>query len=109
MRGFERNGDMTTIDDLVFLFVPERQSYEEPPMPATFGDMLIKLREQSHPAILDREGVIADAKKHLTPWLDLIRDLVNYGTNLIIRCVNSSERKTKDKVVLAIQIGRAHV
>ncbi len=76
-------------------------------MPATFGDMLIKLREQSHPAILDRDAVIADAEKHLTPWLDLIRDLVNYGTNLIVRCVNSTERKTKDKVILAILLRQA--
>jgi hypothetical protein len=100
-------GRDSTIDDLVFLIVGERQSYEEPPMPATFGQMLIKLREQSHPAILDRDAVIADAEKHLTPWLDLIRDLVNYGTNLIVRCVNSSERKTKDKVILAILLRQA--
>ena len=76
-------------------------------MPATFEDMLIKLREQEHPALLDRKTVTADAEKHLTPWLDLIRDLVNYGTNLIVRCVQSSERKTKDRVVLTILLRQA--
>jgi len=71
-------------------------------MPATDADMLIKLKENEHRALLDRSTVTADAQKHLTPWLALVRDLVNYGTNLIVRCVHSSERKTKDRVVLSI-------
>lgn len=76
-------------------------------MPANFEDMLIKVREHEHPALLDRENVTADAEKHLKPWLDLVRDLVNYGTNLIVRCVQSSERKTKDRVVLTILLRQA--
>jgi Family of unknown function (DUF5677) len=76
-------------------------------MPGTFADMLIKVREQEHRAILDRDTVVADAEKHLTPWLDLIRDLVNYGTNLIVRAVHTSDKKTKDRVVLAILLRQA--
>lgn len=76
-------------------------------MPASSAEMLIRVKEKEHVAILDRSTVTADAEKHLTPWLDLIRDLVNYGTNLIVRCVSSSERKTKDKVVLTVLLRQA--
>jgi Family of unknown function (DUF5677) len=76
-------------------------------VPASFAEMLIKVREQGHPALLDRTTVTADVEKHLKPWLELILDLVNYGTNLIVRCVQSSERKTRDRVVLTILLRQA--
>ena len=76
-------------------------------MPINDADMLIKVKEKEHAAILDRDTVTTDAKKHLTPWLELMRDLVNYGTNLIVRCIHSSERKTKDRVVLSILLRQA--
>lgn len=76
-------------------------------MPASFADMLIQLKEQEHPALLDRKSVTADVEKHLTPWLDSMRDLVSYGTNLIVRCVGDSQRQTKDRVVLTILLRQA--
>src|SRR6185437_6967204 len=76
-------------------------------MNQSFEGMLIKVREQAHPAIMDRETINADAEQHLKPWLDVISDMVNYGTNLIIRCVNSSDRKTKDRIVLTILLRQA--
>ena len=41
-------------------------------MPINDADMIIKVREKAHAAILDRDTVTADAKKHLTPWLGLL-------------------------------------
>lgn len=76
-------------------------------MPKSLEDMLIRVREQAHRAILDSETATADAEKHLKPWLEVIRDLANYGTNLIVRCVHSSGRKTKDRVVLTILLRQA--
>src|ERR1051325_3671819 len=70
-------------------------------------DLLIKPREQEHPALLDTTTVIAHVEEHVKPWLSLIRDLVSYGTNLIIRSVVSSARTTKDRVVLTILLRQA--
>jgi hypothetical protein len=75
-------------------------------MAKRFEEMLIRVREQAHRAILDHDSVTADAEK-LKPWLDVIRDLANYGTNLIVRCLHSSGKKTKDRVVLTILLRQA--
>jgi hypothetical protein len=64
--------------------------------------MLIKVRESEFKPLLDPDKTIADIKEHLSPWIDLIRDVTNYGSNLIPRCFSSSERSMKDAVVLAI-------
>lgn len=69
--------------------------------------MLVKVGENEFKPLLDREKVIADIKEHLRPRIELIRDLTNYGTNLIPRCFNSSEKKLKDAVVLAILLRQA--
>ncbi len=65
-------------------------------------DLLIKVRENPYQSILDRERVVNDVQTHLRPWVALIEDLTNYGTNLIPRCFVSSERSMKDTVVLMI-------
>lgn len=64
--------------------------------------LLIKVRESEFKALIDRDKTIADIKEYLSPWVDLIRDVTNYGSNLIPRCFSSSERDLKDAVVLAI-------
>ena len=64
--------------------------------------MLIKVGENEFKPLLDRDKVTADIKEHLSPWIDLIRDLTNYGSLLIPRCFSSSARDLKDAVVLAI-------
>lgn len=62
--------------------------------------MLVKVGETEFKALLNRDETIADVKEHLSPWLDLLRDLSNYGSNLIPRCFSSSARELKDAVVL---------
>lgn len=64
--------------------------------------MLIKVRENEFKPILDRDRVVADIEKNLKPWIDLLSDVTNYGSNLIPRCFSSSKRSLKDVVVLAI-------
>ena len=65
-------------------------------------DFLIKVPEKEFRALLDRETVLEHLKEHFVPRLQLIEDVVNYGTNLIPRCMASSERKLKDVVLLTI-------
>ena len=62
--------------------------------------MLIRVGENEFKPLLDRDRALDDVKRHLRPWLDLIRDVTNYGTNLIPRCFSSSEKKFKDVVVI---------
>ena len=63
-------------------------------------NLLIKVRENEYKALLDRDKTAEDVKK-LRPWLLLIRDITDYGTNLIPRCIGSSDRKLEDAVLVA--------
>jgi len=65
-------------------------------------DLLIKVPERAHKGLLDRETVVASISRDLRPWCTLIEDIVSYGSNLIPRCFDSSDRGLKDAVVLAI-------
>jgi hypothetical protein len=62
--------------------------------------MLVKVGENEFKPLLNRDETITDIRAHLSPWLDLLRDLSNYGSNLIPRCFSSSVRGLKDAVVL---------
>jgi hypothetical protein len=66
------------------------------------ASMLIRVGENEFKPLLDRDRALIDVNRHLRPWLDLIRDVTNYGTNLIPRCFSSSEKKFKDVVVIGI-------
>jgi uncharacterized protein DUF5677 len=70
-------------------------------------EMLIKVRENEFRRLIDREKVVAEIREHLKPWVDLIYDLVNYGSNLIPRAFASSERNLKDTVVIAVLLRQA--
>jgi len=65
-------------------------------------ELLIKVPESEFKALLDRDKVVAAIKEHLHPWTDLVNDITNYGTNLIPRCFESSDRKLKDVMLLAV-------
>jgi hypothetical protein len=66
------------------------------------ASMSIKVRETEFRPLLDPQRVTAYIKQHLLPWTDLIRDITNYGSNLIPRCFGSSGRSLKDAVVIGI-------
>jgi len=66
------------------------------------SDMLIRVPESEFKPLLDRDRTLADIEEHLQPWVRLTRDITNYGTNLIPRCMGSSSRTLADAVILTI-------
>lgn len=69
--------------------------------------MLLRVGESEYKPLLDREKASGDVKQHLGPWINLLRDITNYGTNLIPRCFSSSQRKLRDVVVIGILLRQA--
>jgi Family of unknown function (DUF5677) len=58
--------------------------------------------EDPHKGLLDDEGTTAFASEQLKPWTNLLRDLANYGSNLIPRAYSSSGKTLGDAVVIGI-------
>jgi len=59
--------------------------------------------ETPYKALLDREGPIKIVEKSFPELISSMRDMVNFGTNLIVRCFAvSSERKMKDIIILGV-------
>ncbi len=69
--------------------------------------LLIRVSESEFEGLLQREKVLSDVKEHLSAWTSLMRDVVNYGTNLIPRCFGSSSRSLADAVVIGILLRQA--
>src|SRR5437899_12999466 len=63
---------------------------------------LIKL-DDAHKHLLDRDGAIAMAA-NFQDAIDLVNELVNYGTNLVVRAFASSNRVLKAISVLFVQL-----
>lgn len=60
------------------------------------------MQETPHPAILNREEVKAVALQHFAKQTELLRDLANYGSNLIVRAFDSSPKKMAEVVVCGV-------
>lgn len=60
------------------------------------------MREAPHTAILNREEVKAVAAQHFSNQTELLRDLANYGSNLVIRAYDSSPKKMAEVVVCGV-------
>jgi hypothetical protein len=58
--------------------------------------------EDPHKGLLDDEGSTAFVSEQLKPWTNLLRDLANYGSNLIARAYTSSDRTLGDAVMIGI-------
>lgn len=56
--------------------------------------------DDAHDAILDRTLFKVQIADSFAPQLELLEQLVNYGTHLVVRCFNSSERGIPDTVAL---------
>lgn len=63
--------------------------------------------EKPYEALLHRELHVHDVEQHFSAQLAMVRDMVNYGTNLIPACLVSSERRLGD--VIAITVLFKHV
>jgi hypothetical protein len=66
-------------------------------VPASLLDYMI---EKPNKYILDRETSTKLAESYLQDSLSLMQELANYGSNLILRCFNSSNKEVKDLVLL---------
>jgi len=64
--------------------------------------MEITIKENEFHPLLDREKAVVDSKRAFSVQLEMLRDAINYGTNLIPRCFGSSNKELKDIVVIAI-------
>lgn len=60
------------------------------------------MREIPNPAILDREEASGSAAEHFPEQIALLRDLANYGSNLVLRAYASSKKDTADVLVCGV-------
>ena len=60
------------------------------------------MREREFEPILNREKHQRDVKQYFSKHIDFLVDLVNYGSNLIPRVFDSSNKKLEDIVVIAV-------
>jgi hypothetical protein len=56
--------------------------------------------ENEYEAILDRAKHTQDYKDHFADAEILLKDIVNYGSNLIPRCLATSDRRLKDVIII---------
>ena len=62
----------------------------------------IYMPDQPFKLILDRDKAEADVREHFQPQVELLADLVNYGTDLIPRAYSGSQKTTVDVVVCGV-------
>lgn len=58
--------------------------------------------ESPHPTILNREEPTAVAEQHFCKQIELLRDITNYGSNLIVRAFHFSPKKMSETVVCGV-------
>jgi hypothetical protein len=58
--------------------------------------------DDANASLIDRAGPASDAEQHLAPQLELLEQMVNYGSNVILRCFRDSDRKIEDIVILTV-------
>lgn len=60
------------------------------------------MQETPHPAILDREAARAAVEEHFSDQTALLRDIANYGSNLVVRAFDSSPRGMADIIICGV-------
>jgi len=65
------------------------------------------MKEEAHKIILDRHTSAEHIKEHFADTVDLIREVTNYGSNLIPRCFVSTKRKLPDIIILGLLLKQA--
>lgn len=60
------------------------------------------MREKPLASILDREEARKHASEHFAEQIALLRDITNYGSNLVFRAFNSSKKDLADVVVCGV-------
>jgi len=64
-------------------------------------------KEKPHDALLDRDKPVADVREHFSDAIELLRDITNYGTNLIVRCFATGKRQLEDAIILGVILRQA--
>jgi hypothetical protein len=65
------------------------------------------MEEKEYQALIDRATSIAQVQENFSGILGVLRDLVNYGSNLIPRCFVSSKRRLEDAIILGVLLRQA--
>jgi hypothetical protein len=60
------------------------------------------MKEKEFKKIIDRERQEKDAKTYFSAHIELLEDIVNYGSNLVPRAFDSSKKKLKDVIVVLV-------
>ncbi|OGN88921.1 MAG: hypothetical protein A2158_04645 [Chloroflexi bacterium RBG_13_46_14] len=60
------------------------------------------MKEKELKSILDRSMSINNATNTYAGHIDLLIDLVNYGSNLIVRALDSSKKKIEDLIIIGV-------
>ncbi len=65
------------------------------------------MKEKPYEPLLERELQVAYVKEYFSDIIDVMRDMTNYGTNLIVRCFATGERKLEDAIILGVIVRQA--
>ncbi len=60
------------------------------------------MREKELKLIIDREKNKEEAKRIFSKQIEVIVDLVNFGSNLVVRAYDSSKKKMEDAIVIGV-------
>ncbi len=71
-------------------------------MVTQMGGELFIMKEKELKHLLDRERHKGDARKIFTKQIELLIDLANYGSNLILRAYDSSKKRLEDIIVIGV-------
>jgi len=63
--------------------------------------------DNPNPYLLNRQRPAAEAKQHFSHILTTVEDIVNYGTNLIIRCLKTADVDIVEMVTIGILLKHA--
>lgn len=63
--------------------------------------------EKEYQPLIDRGTSTGHVKTHFAGILEVIQDMVNYGSNLIPRCLTSSNRRLEDAIILGVLLRQA--
>ena len=62
---------------------------------------IIQVPDKPHEKIYGREDAEAFVKAHFREQINMLQDMVHYGTNLVPRCFSSSNKEIQDTIICA--------
>lgn len=65
------------------------------------------MKEKPYEPLLERELQVTYVKEYFSDIIDVMRDMTKYGTNLIVRCFATGERKLEDAIILGVVVHQA--